>query len=309
MFRAFFAFILVASFFPGVIAAQEKSVNPGINKAFERPSPEEYVKKFEVESREVAANAKQIVETCKLKKGMTVADVGSGTGLFTRKFAAEVGPTGKVFAVDIAPGFLKHVAKTSEDAGLRNVQTIQCDQFSVKLPKNSVDVAFVCDTYHHFEFPQRTLQSIHDALKSKGTFIVIDFERIEGKSTDFILKHVRAGKETFVKEIVSAGFKVVSEEKFLKENYFIRFEKIDRVENKEARTLKWFQAMLDKELTPAKARAAFGIPDREPGSGLIIYEYDLDDGRCVRLGFPGFQPITYAHVVEKDGSATPLPLR
>ena len=310
MFRSAFRLAIAAlCVAPISVWAQEKSVNPGINKAFEKPSVDEFLKKFEVESREVAANAKQIVAACKLKPGMMVADVGSGTGLFTRQFAAAVGAEGKVYAVDIAPSFLQYVAKSSEDAGLKNVQTILCDQFSTKLPKNSVDLVFVCDTYHHFEFPQRTLQSIHEALKAKGTFIVIDFERIEGESTDFIMKHVRAGKETFVKEILSAGFKVASEEKLLKENYFIRFEKIDRVGEKLPRTSKQFQETLDKSFTPAKTKAAFGNPDREPGSGLIIYEYDLDDGRTVRLGFPGFQPITYAFLVGKDGTATPIPLK
>src|ERR1019366_3858232 len=56
--------------------------------------------------------------------------------------------------------------------------------------------------------------------------ILIDFHRIEGKSSAFIMGHVRAGQEVFVREIKSAGFKVVDEEKFLKENYFVRFEKM-----------------------------------------------------------------------------------
>ena len=83
--------------------AQEKSVKPGINKPFENPDLKDFLQKFEGESREIAANAKEIVAACKLKPGMVVADVGAGTGLFTRKFAAEVGEKGKVFAVDICP--------------------------------------------------------------------------------------------------------------------------------------------------------------------------------------------------------------
>jgi len=82
--------------------AQEKSVRPGINKPFENPDLKGYLKKFEGESREIAAHAKEIVAACKLKPGMVVADIGAGTGLFTRKFAAEVAEKGKVFAVDIA---------------------------------------------------------------------------------------------------------------------------------------------------------------------------------------------------------------
>src|SRR5262245_38285989 len=92
--------------------AQEKSVRPGINEPFENPDPKEWVQKFEGESREISIRAKEIVAACKLKPGMVVADVGAGTGLFTRKFAAEVGDKGKVYAVDIAPTFLRHIEKT-----------------------------------------------------------------------------------------------------------------------------------------------------------------------------------------------------
>jgi predicted methyltransferase len=206
-------------------ASQEKSVRPGINQPFENPNLKDYLQKFEGESREIAANAKEIVAACKIKPGMTVADVGAGTGLFTRKFAVEVGDQGKVFAVDIAPTFLRHIEKTCADAKIANVATIQCDQFSTKLPKNSVDLVFICDTYHHFEFPQRTLQSIHDALKPGGRIILIDFHRIQGKSSEFVMGHVRAGQEVFVKEITASGFRVAGAEQLLKENYFVRFEK------------------------------------------------------------------------------------
>jgi tRNA A58 N-methylase Trm61 len=205
---------------------QEKSVRPGINKPFENPDLKDYIQKFEGESREIAVQAKEIVAACKLKPGMVVADVGAGTGLFTRKFAAAVGEKGKVFAVDITPTFLRHIEKTCAGSKIKNVETIQCDQFSTKLPKNSVDLIFICDTYHHFEFPQRTLQSIHDALRPGGQIILIDFHRIKGKSSDFVMGHVRAGQEVFVREITSAGFKVIGEEKkLLKENYFVRLEK------------------------------------------------------------------------------------
>jgi predicted methyltransferase len=222
-----FAATIALSFLTFVAApAQEKSVKPGINKSFENPDVKEYLKKFETESREIAASAKEIVAACKIKPGMAIADVGAGTGLFTRKFAAETGEKGKVYAVDIAEPFLRHIEKTCAESKLKNVETVLCDQFSTKLPKDSVDLVFICDTYHHFEFPQRTLKSIHDALRPGGQIVLIDFHRIEGKSSEFIMGHVRAGQEVFVREVTDAGFRRVGEEKFLKENYLVRFEKV-----------------------------------------------------------------------------------
>jgi tRNA A58 N-methylase Trm61 len=82
-------------------SGQEKSVKPGINQPFENPDVREFVGKFEVESREVYAKRKEILEACRLKPGMAVADVGAGTGLFTRLFADAVGPEGKASMVPI----------------------------------------------------------------------------------------------------------------------------------------------------------------------------------------------------------------
>ena len=205
--------------------AQEKSVRPGINKPFENPDVKEYVGKFEVESREVYAKRKEIVAACGIKPGLAVADVGAGTGLFTRLFVREVGPRGKVYAVDIAPKFVEYVEKTCKEAGLRNVQGVVCTPTSAKLPDNSVDLVFICDTYHHFEFPQRTLASLHRALRPGGRLVLVDFQRIPGKSSEWVLGHVRAGQEVFTREIEEAGFKIVGEEKFLEENYLVRFAK------------------------------------------------------------------------------------
>jgi predicted methyltransferase len=88
-------------------------------------------------------------------------------------------------------------------------------------------VAFVCDTYHHFEYPRSTLATIHQSLKPGGALIVIDFERIPGKSREFTLNHVRAGKDVFQSEIESAGFKMVEEVEIpgFEENHFLRFRK------------------------------------------------------------------------------------
>ena len=63
--------------------AQEKSVKPGVNDLFRDPDPKEFQGKFEIESREVFARRKEIVAACQLKPGLTVADIGAGTGLFT----------------------------------------------------------------------------------------------------------------------------------------------------------------------------------------------------------------------------------
>jgi ubiquinone/menaquinone biosynthesis C-methylase UbiE/intracellular sulfur oxidation DsrE/DsrF family protein len=209
------------------VAAQEKSVKPGINDPFKNPDVEKYAKTFEGESREVYAQRNKVVEACKFQPGMVIADIGAGTGLYTRLFAKAVGAKGQVFAVDITPKFLQHVQKTCREAGLKNVTPVLCNPDSVDLPANSIDAAFICDTYHHFEFPEKTMLSLHRALKPGGRLILIDFHRIPGKSSDWTLNHVRAGQDVVEKEIASCGFKKTDEVKeLLKDNYFVVFTKV-----------------------------------------------------------------------------------
>lgn len=210
----------------GVAPAQEKSVRPGINDSFRDPDVKEFQERFEVESREVFTRRNEIVAACQIRPGQTVADIGAGTGLFTRLFAEAVGKEGRVIAVDIAQPFLDHIQATSRAAGRQNVDTLLCTPDSTDLPPESVDLAFICDTYHHFEFPLKTMASLHRAVKPGGRVILVDFRRVEGASTDWVLTHVRAGQEVFEAEIVKAGFqKTHEEQELLKENYFVVFEK------------------------------------------------------------------------------------
>jgi len=209
---------------------QDKSVAPGVNKPFQKPNVAEFQGKFEKEGREAFDHRDKIVEACQLHAGMTVADVGAGTGLFTRMFAQLVGDKGQVFAVDISREFVDHIEHTARKENLKNIQGIVCTPESVGLPEAYVDLVFICDTYHHFEFPQKTMQSIYRALKPGGRVLLVDYQRIAGKSTEWVMSHVRAGQEAVEKEITECGFKKTTEIKdLLQENYMIVFEKAPEI--------------------------------------------------------------------------------
>ena len=206
--------------------AQEKSINPGINAPYEKaPDAKKFVEKFETESREAFKLRKEIVAACRLKPGMSIADVGAGTGLFTRMFAAEVAPGGAVYAADIAANFLAHIEETCKEAGIKNVKTVLSKVDSSELPLNSVDLIFLCDVYHHFEYPAKTLATLRAALKPGGRLVIVDYRREAGKTPEWLMKHVRAGKEVYTRVIEAAGFKQQHEETFLKDNYMIEFER------------------------------------------------------------------------------------
>ena len=200
-----------------------------INQRFRDPDldVDAFVKRFEIDNREVYAAREEILRALNLKTGDHVADVGAGTGFYTRLFSQQVGDTGWVYAVDIAPKFIQHIHKTSSEQKLSNITGVLCREDSVDLAPQTVDKVYVCDTYHHFEYPAATLKSIYQAIKPGGELIIVDFERIPGQSRDWILGHVRAGKATVREEIQQSGFEFVEEKEIpgLDENYFIRFKK------------------------------------------------------------------------------------
>jgi len=208
----------------------DKSVKPGINAEYLKPNlnVSNWVERFEKEGREIYDHRDPLVAAAGIRPNSVVADIGCGTGLFTPLLSAATGSHGKVYAVDIVPDFLQLIATRSAAAGLRNVHTVLCTERSVELPPHSIDKAFICDVYHHFEYPQQSLASLHRALRNHGEVLLIDFKRVPGVSSDWILSHVRAGQEVVTAEFESAGFKKIEELPLLKDNYVLRFRKIGR---------------------------------------------------------------------------------
>jgi predicted methyltransferase len=113
--------------------------------------------------------------------------------------------------------------RTAREQQLANVEGVVNTPTDAKLAPQSVDIAFVCDTYHHFEYPQSMLASLHRALRPEGQLIVIDYEKIAGQSSGWVMGHVRADKAAVIREIEAAGFRYVGEERFLNGNFFLRF--------------------------------------------------------------------------------------
>lgn len=226
MIRMVFALAFIISAFTGAVQAQEENVRPGINDAYQNTGFDTWVQRFETPGREVYDKRHEIVAAGAVKAGMTVADIGAGTGLFTRLFARLVGESGKVYAVDISPLFIENIARINQEQGINNVSGVVGKTDDITLPPASIDTAFICDTYHHFEYPATILHTIHTALRPQGTMTVIDFQKIPGTSSAWVMGHVRADKAKVIKEIERAGFALIEDNTaVLTSNYFLRFRK------------------------------------------------------------------------------------
>ena len=188
---------------------------------------EEAARTLERDGREVYEARQEILEALALEPGQSVADIGAGSGFFTRLFSEAVGPKGTVFANDIGVKMLASIAEEAKKAGRTNIKTVLGTAHTSNLPPASVDLVFISDTYHHFEYPIAMMTSIRKALRPGGRVVLIDFVRIEGTTPRWTLRHVRAGQEVFEREIISAGFRKTEDKELdgLQENYFVVFEK------------------------------------------------------------------------------------
>lgn len=202
-------------------------VGADINAYYHGADHERWRRIFEAPGREVFDRRFQVVEALDLEPGMDIADVGAGTGLYTLLFARAVRPDGQVYAVDISQSFVDAIMARIAEVNVQNVVPVVNEQRRAMLPAESIDLAFMADTYHHFEFPQAMLRSIRDALRPGGVLAVIDFRRIQGVSSGWVMSHVRAGREQVVDEIEDAGFRLIDEPLVLRTNYFLRFRKAD----------------------------------------------------------------------------------
>jgi len=206
---------------------QETSVKPGINDSFEDPNIERLTNMFETESREVYRNREAIVARMKLAAGQTVADIGAGTGLFTLLMAPQVEPGGKVIAVDIAQELLDNIATRAKQAGQTNIEYQLCDQKKTGLSANTIDLAFVCDTYHHIEFPQLYLEDLKSALKPEGRLVIVDFKKDPEINDNWVMGHVRLNEKEVIAEIEAAGFRHVGSLAFMETQFMAIFEKMN----------------------------------------------------------------------------------
>jgi SAM-dependent methyltransferase len=125
--------------------------------------------------RDQEEHTSQLVEALSLKPGQVVADIGAGTGYFTRRMAVKVRPRGKVFAVDIQPEMLQILTNTLTRAGITNVVPILGTDQDARLPAGSVDLVLMVDVYHEFDHPYEMMTTLCHALKPGGRVAFVEY--------------------------------------------------------------------------------------------------------------------------------------
>jgi precorrin-6B methylase 2 len=156
--------------------------------------------------RESEENVEGALNAIGLKPGMTVAEVGAGTGYVALRMARRVGPTGKVYANDMQPEMLQLLRVNATKAGLSNVVTVLGSVTDPKLPLGQIDLIILVDVYHEFSQPQKMLEGIRSALKPDGRLVQLEYRK-EDPAVPILPDHKMSVTEAKT-EVQAEGFKL-----------------------------------------------------------------------------------------------------
>jgi ubiquinone/menaquinone biosynthesis C-methylase UbiE len=116
-----------------------------------------------------------LIPTLKLKPGEIVADIGCGSGYYTRRLAKAVETNGDVFAVDIQQEMLDLLTNNLASEHLFNVKPVLGTITDPKLPTASVDLILMVDVYHEFDYPFEMVAAMCRALKLGGRLVFVEY--------------------------------------------------------------------------------------------------------------------------------------
>ncbi len=136
---------------------------------------------LERSERDAEEHTEVLVEQLRLRPGDVVADIGAGTGYYSRRLAKRVGPGGKVFAEDIQPEMLVLLTNSMAELSISNVVPILGSITNPALPAASLDLVLLVDVYHEFDFPSEMMESICRSLKPAGRVVFVEFRAEDPK--------------------------------------------------------------------------------------------------------------------------------
>jgi ubiquinone/menaquinone biosynthesis C-methylase UbiE len=169
----------------------------------------------------------RLVETLRLRRGQTVAEIGAGSGYLVRRLARAVGRRGRVFAVDAEPRMLPILIERLRRGGISNVTPVLGRDDDPLLPGRSCDLILVVNTYHHFPGGPRYLRRLRQLLRPGGRLVNVDFHRRETPVGPPLER--RVAREVFLRDARRAGFRLVREASFLPYQYCLVLAPLARV--------------------------------------------------------------------------------
>jgi predicted methyltransferase len=203
-------------------ACRARSSGPNDAYLDPRVSADDWNRLFTAPDREVYEKREKVLRLAAVRPGMSVADVGAGTGVFSMMLSDAVGEKGRVYAEEVLVKFSRYIAEAAERERKDNVLSVVGTDRSIGLPPDSIDMAFLCDVYHHFDHPREMLASIRSSLHADGEVFLVEFRR-EPTSPAWVFEHIRADEAQVVREFEVAGFGRRSRDDSFRDSYVVRF--------------------------------------------------------------------------------------
>ena len=172
---------------------------------------DEWVTTLEGPQRIATQKIDQVLSKLDLKRGMVVADIGAGSGLFSRPLAKAVAPGGKVYAVDIQQDLLDHINQRAKEEKIGNIQTVLGEYDDPKLPARNVDLAFINDVLHHIQHRAVYLKVLGTYMKPGGRIAIIEMDKNDPKTSHRNQPELLVAREDILQWMSDAGFKLVQE--------------------------------------------------------------------------------------------------
>jgi SAM-dependent methyltransferase len=184
---------------------------------------EKWAQVFDDPQRDAWQKPHEVIQALALKPDAVIADIGSGTGYFSARFANMV-PKGRVYGVDTEPDMVKYLAERAKREGLKNITAVASAPGDARLPEK-VDLIILVDAFHHVEDRGRYFRRLRDSLKPDGRIAIIDFRM---DSPNGPPQNVRIAPDRVKIELKGAGYALVQEHAFLPNQYFLVFQAAKR---------------------------------------------------------------------------------
>ncbi|MGH9145039.1 MAG: class I SAM-dependent methyltransferase [Vicinamibacterales bacterium] len=168
---------LIAVVFAVGLAAQQPGVHPVSGRRYAPVMGYQGAPWLERSERDEEEAPDVALNVLKIPNGASVADIGAGSGYITVRLAARVGPTGRVFAIDVQPQMLTLLARRLNSSRITNVTLIEGTFDDPKLPPASVDLALMVDVYHELSQPQAILRHVRESLKPGGRLVLLEYRK------------------------------------------------------------------------------------------------------------------------------------
>lgn len=123
-----------------------------------------YIDHMERDERVDRMNVGEILTRLNIKPGDYIADIGAGSGLFSKKFSEITASSGRVYAVDINHELLKYIDNVNSEKGINNIKTILAAEDDPRIPE-PVDLIFICDTLHYIDSQKKYVITMSKYLK------------------------------------------------------------------------------------------------------------------------------------------------